>query len=75
VWPATATVAKAYVDQLTRSKGFDAAKAQAVNEAIDKKDKGALGTLAASLETDASSAAGADAARMKALAATLKSLN
>jgi hypothetical protein len=75
VWPATATVAKAYVDQLTRSKGFDAAKAQAVNAAIDKKDKGALGTLASSIESDAASAAGADAARMKALAATLKSLN
>lgn len=75
VWPATATVAKAYVDQLTRSKGFDAAKAQAVNSAIDKKDKGALGTLASSIETDAGAASGADAARMKALAATLKSLN
>jgi hypothetical protein len=75
VWPATPTVAKAYVDQLTRSKGFDAAKAQAVNAAIDKKDKSALGTLAASLETDAASASGADAARMKALATTLKSLN
>jgi hypothetical protein len=75
VWPATPTVAKAYVDQLTRSKGFDAAKAQAVTAAIDKKDKSALDTLASSLETDAASAAGPDAARMKALAATLKSLN
>jgi hypothetical protein len=75
VWPATATVAKAYVDQLTRSKGFDAAKAQAVTAAIDKKDKAALDTLATSLESDAASAAGADATRMKALAATLKSLN
>jgi hypothetical protein len=75
VWPATATVAKAYVDQLTRSKSFDAAKAQAVNAAIDKKDKSALDTLASSLESDAAAAAGVDAARMKALAATLKSLN
>jgi hypothetical protein len=75
VWPATATVAKAYVDQLTRSKSFDAAKAQAVTAAIDKKDKAALGTFASSLESDAASAAGADAARMKALAATLKALN
>jgi hypothetical protein len=75
VWPATATVAKAYVDQLARSKSFDAAKAHAVNAAIDKKDKGALDTLAASLESDAASASGADAARIKALAATLKSLN
>jgi hypothetical protein len=75
VWPATTTVAKAYVDQLTRSKGFDAAKAQAVNAAIDKKDKSALGTLASSIESDAAAATGADAARMKALAATLKSLN
>ncbi len=58
VWPATPTVAKAYVDQLTRSKGFDAAKAQAVNAAIDKKDKGALGTLAASIESDAAAASG-----------------
>jgi hypothetical protein len=75
VWPATPTVAKAYVDQLTRSKGFDSAKAQAVTAAIDKKDKSALGTLAASIESDAAAATGADAARMKALAATLKSLN
>ena len=46
-----------------------------MSAAIDKKDKSALGTLAASIETDAAAATGADAARMKALAATLKSLN
>src|SRR5262245_27612015 len=84
-WPASTAVALAYVDQLTRSKTMPSDRAKAVKSALDKadgvrtpQDRGAaqaveqLNTLAAQFEKDAGSAQGRDAARMKALAETLK---
>lgn len=79
-WPPTAVVARAYLDQLTRNKAIDPARAAAVKAALDKteKDKAAkpaidqLDTLAKQLDQDAGSAAGRDAERLKALASTLK---
>jgi hypothetical protein len=79
-WPATFKVARAYLDQLNRSKALNAARASALKSAIDKADKdkpakGALDTLdtlAGEIEKDAASASGVDAARMKALASTIK---
>jgi hypothetical protein len=86
-WPAVPVVARAYVDQLTRSKTMAADRLKSIKAAIDKadaaktaKDKGAaaavsaLDSAAAELERDASGAAGGDAARLKGLAATLKGM-
>ena len=79
-WPPTASVARAYLDQLTRNKAIDPARAAAVKAALDKteKDKAAkpaidqLETLAKQIDQEAGSATGRDADRLKALAATLK---
>jgi hypothetical protein len=85
VWPATFVTARAYVDQLTRSKAIQPERVTAVNAAFDRadkihsaKEKGAaaaadqLDALAAQLEGDAGAASGRDAARLKALATTAK---
>jgi hypothetical protein len=84
-WTPSAAVARAYVDQLTRSKAIPADRASAVTTAMDRaekirspKDKDAsaaadqLDTLAGQVEKDAASATGRDAARLHALADTLK---
>ena len=79
-WPPTVAVARAYLDQLTRTRAIDPARASAVKSALDKveKDKAPkaaidqLDTLAQQLESGASAASGRDADRMRALAATLK---
>jgi hypothetical protein len=85
VWPASAPVALAYVDQLTRAKSIQADRARAVKTAFERADsvrngdqKAAaaaadqLETLARQFEADAGSASGANALRMKALSATMK---
>jgi hypothetical protein len=86
VWPASTVVARAYLDQLARSKSIDAERARAVRVALDKadeirtgKEKNAatvldqLDALAAQLERDAGGASGRDAVRLKSLATTIKS--
>jgi hypothetical protein len=84
-WPARSVVARAYLDQLARSKGILPARAQAVKSALERADKirssgdkeatavtEALNSLAAALETDAGSASPADASRLRALASTVR---
>jgi hypothetical protein len=84
-WPAASVVALAYVDQLTRSKGIPAERARAVKTTLDKADglrtgqeKGAaailnqLDALATQLESDAGTASGQYAARLRSLVATIK---
>jgi hypothetical protein len=79
-FPPTVTVARAYLDQLTRSHGIADARAAAVKKALsgadkDNPGKGALdqlGAVAKQLDQDAASASGLDATRLKALAATLR---
>jgi len=84
-WPASSVVARAYIDQLTRSKSIQPQRARDVKSALDRVDglrtgqeKGAAGTLdqldalATQLDKDASAASGRDADRLKALAATIK---
>jgi hypothetical protein len=84
-WPATSVVARAYLDQLTRSKAIAADRAEAVKTALDRADglrtgeeSGAgaildqLDSLATQLERDASGAGGRDQARLRALAETIK---
>jgi hypothetical protein len=85
VWPATSVVAKAYLDQLNRSRSIDGDRAKAIVSTLDKvdrlrsaRDNGAtatldeLNSLAAQVEKDAAAASGRDAIRLKALADTLK---
>ena len=67
-WPATTVVAKAYVDQLERSKALPAAKVAALRGALDAKENGKLKKMAAELNHDAAAAAPADAQRLRALA-------
>ncbi len=79
-WPPTMIVARAYLDQLNRSKGMTPARATAVKDAIDRADRSnpsradldRLDTLATQLEQDAGSLSGRDADRLRSLAATLK---
>ncbi|PYQ75040.1 MAG: hypothetical protein DMG01_19560 [Acidobacteria bacterium] len=83
-WPATAVVARAYLDQLTRSKAIEPERARAVRTALDRaadarssrgKSQAAidqLDGLAAQLDRDAAAAVGRDADRLRSLAATLK---
>lgn len=86
-WPAIPAVARAYMDQLARTKGITAERSRALADALAKaekirnnRDKAAatlvteLGTLAGQIETDATSAAGMDATRLRSLATTVKGI-
>ena len=72
-WPATIQVARAYVDQLTRTKSLNSERVAEVKSALDRgsRDKDALKGLAAKLEADAASADATSAMRLKGLASTL----
>jgi hypothetical protein len=79
-WPDNFIVARAYVDQLARSKALAADRLGALRSAIDRADRSRpdraaldqLETLAMQLERDAAAAAGRDQQRMRSLASTLK---
>jgi hypothetical protein len=84
-WAPTAAVARAYLDQLARTKGINPARSAAVKSALDRADRiksaadkaapavnETLTALATDLEKDASTAAANDASRLKSLAATLR---
>ena len=78
-FPPSVAVARAYLDQLTRSNGISAARAAAVKKALSGADKDNPGkatldqleSMAKQLDADAGSASGLDATRLKALAATM----
>jgi hypothetical protein len=85
VWPASSVVARAYIDQLARTRGIQPERARAVKAALERadglrsgQDKNAAGmldqldALVKQLESDAAAATGRDADRLKALAATVK---
>ena len=84
-WPAASAVARAYLDQLARTRGLLPARASAVRAALDRvddlrtgreRDAGTrldrLDALATQLENDAAAANARDAARLRSLAGTLK---
>jgi hypothetical protein len=80
-WPANLVVAKAYLDQLSRSQGLPAKQIADLQKAINKAEKSHLGTkdlaklqrMASLLEAGASAAkTPADSMRMRALAEVLK---
>jgi len=73
-FPAHATVARAFLDQLTRGNAIEPARAAAVNTALDQKNRAQLGALATQLEQDAAATTGPHAARLKGLAATMRGL-
>jgi hypothetical protein len=84
-WQPTTAVAKAYMDQLNRSKSISAERVRAVNEALSRVDSlrtgkegnaraalDQLDTIAAQVEADGKSKSGIDAKRYAALAETLR---
>jgi hypothetical protein len=84
-WPASSAVAKAYIDQLNRTKAISPQRAKTVTDVLGKADQlrtgkegGAAATLtaldaaAAQVEGDAQAATGLDQKRLKALAETLR---
>jgi hypothetical protein len=84
-WPAASVVARAYLDQLTRSGTVQPARAGAIDTALkrvdslrSRRDRGAseilasMATLATELDNEAAAATGRDAQRLRSLAATLR---
>jgi hypothetical protein len=82
-WPASFVVARAYLDQLTRSKGLAKDRATVVRTAIDRAERlqpgparraalDGLVALTTQLDADAGSAGGRDAERLQMLAATIR---
>ena len=84
-WQPTSAVAKAYMDQLSRSKSIAADRVRTVNEALSRVDslrtgkegnaKAALDqldTLASQFDAEAAKVSGGDQKRYKALAETLR---
>jgi hypothetical protein len=77
-WPASFVVARAYLDQLVRTKAMAAGRADSLRAEMDRAEKSTgsartaavtqLKTMATQLTTDAGKATGRDAQRMKALA-------
>jgi len=79
VWPATYSVAHAYLDQLTRSRGLAPGRLAEARTALTRAEKGsgaaareALARLAA--ELDAEAAGSSDGSRVRALAAVMREL-
>ncbi|MEP6704028.1 MAG: hypothetical protein ABJB34_04420 [Acidobacteriota bacterium] len=71
-WPRNLAVAKAYVDQLERSKGLSSEEITKLRQALDKSDKKKLKKLGASLEKSAGTKTGADSAKLQALVEILR---
>jgi hypothetical protein len=79
VWPASFALARAYLDQLERSKGLEEGKIAAVRKALDGAEKAsgverqeALTQLAT--EVDADAAGAGDAGKVRTLAGAVKEL-
>jgi len=85
-WPAQSVVARAYLDQLTRTNAIDAQRAAAFRTALERADGlrpgqqrnaaalDQLDRLAAQADSDAGTASGVDAMRLRSLAATTKGI-
>jgi hypothetical protein len=80
VWPASYVVARAYLDQLVRDNGIPAARSTSIARDLGRAEKmkgaserAALAQLASRLDRDARTAS--DAARVQALAATVRDLS
>ena len=80
VWPTTFVLARAYLDQLERSKGLSSSRISSTRSALSSAEKAsaserrdALAQLATQLDGDASSSS--DGARVRLLANTVRSLS
>jgi len=78
-WPASFAVARAYVDQLDRSKGLSDARISAVRQALSSAESAsgsarnsALSQLASQLDADASGSR--DSGKVRTLAAAVRDL-
>jgi hypothetical protein len=87
-WPATTVVARAYLDQLTRSRAIDGPRAAQVRSALDRADElqrgrlrdgkqatGQLAELAAQLDAAGTGGSARDGSRARALAGTLREIS
>jgi hypothetical protein len=88
-WPAAPVVARAYLDQLTRSRGIDAQRAAALRQALDRaaglrtgRERNARSTLdqldALAVQLEGAGGTGAtsrDTTRFRELAATLRGIS
>jgi len=79
VWPASLSLARAYLDQLERSKGLEAGKIAEVRAALASAEKGSTAERGAVLEQVVARLEGdlggsTDAAKVQLLAATVKDL-
>ena len=79
VWPASFALARAYVDQLERSKGLSSGKIASTRKALADAEKAsgsarsaALTTLATQLDGDANGSS--DAVKVRTLAASVRDL-
>jgi hypothetical protein len=79
VWPATFALARAYLDQLERSKGLDAGRIAATRSALADAEK-ASGTARqdaltkVATELDGESGGAGDAAKVRTLAGAVRQL-
>ena len=78
-WPATFSLARAYVDQVERSRGLAPGRINTVREALSRAEgtsgsarRSALNQLASSLDSDASGSS--DAATVRKLASSVRDL-
>jgi hypothetical protein len=74
-WEPTAAVAKAYMDQLSRTKAISANQVKTVSDALGKNNRSSadeLDKLAGQMDAEAAKASGVDQKRYKALAETLR---
>jgi hypothetical protein len=79
IWPATFSLARAYVDQLERSHGLAAGRINTVRETLSRAEavsgsarSSALSQLASSLDSDANGSS--DAAKVRLLASSVRNL-
>ena len=81
-WPASFVVAKAYLDQLVRSKTITAGRAGSIRDAMDRAETAAgssknsalaqVNSMASQLDLEGSKASGIDAKRLKGAAEAMK---
>jgi hypothetical protein len=85
-WPAEPVVARAYLDQLSRSRAIRPERARTLSAALEKAEAASraerkdaevargLDTIATELESDRAAASGRDQARLESLAETVKGI-
>jgi uncharacterized protein (DUF305 family) len=73
-WPAQPAVARAYLDQLARTRAISPERSAVVVEALDGKDAARIRALAAEIATETAGASGRDRERLLALSGTMKGI-